>query len=284
MKLLYLRKSLLLMALVLVSLLSTGCGGDKGLSVNKEFKSVAELKESELTALSQKSFYFGHQSVGVNVVDGLKMLMADYPLLKLNIEVSEDPSMVQTGAFLHSRIGENGKPKTKITAFENVLDNGFGNKVDVAFLKFCYVDTNQPVVVEDLFQDYKNRIAALKVKYPLTTFVHFTMPIRTVPTGWKVTIKNLIGKDIPAQQANALRGQFNELLRAEYLGKEPVFDIARFESVVSTGKHYGFKQDGKHYEALAPENTYDGGHLSDQGKRWIAEQLIVFLAALEYKS
>jgi len=255
------------------------------LSTSEKFKSVAELNDSDFAVLSEKSFFFAHQSVGVNVVDGLALVIADYPALKLNIETSRNPESVQPGVFLHTRVGENRKPKTKIAAFERILGDGIGDQVDVAFLKFCYIDADQSSSAEDIFESYKSSIEALKLKYPNTTFVHFTMPLRTVPTGWKVKIKNVIGKAISEQMDNAVRGDYNELLRKEYLSIEPVFDIAYLESIaLGAGVSHGFKHNGKRYQTLALENTYDGGHLSDQGKRWIAEQLIVFLVNLEYKS
>lgn len=259
----------------------SGCSDSVG-SEGMTFTRLHDLSEDKLNAVSSKSYFFGHQSVGRNMLDGLRMVMEDNPTLKLDIRNSESVSNVAPGAFLHSNVGKNRFPQTKIDQYQSALEGGLGNSVDAAFLKFCYVDLaneNDPV---ELFQTYKASVEALKLKYPETRFVHFTLPLKSVPTGLKVSVKNLIGKEIPQQMDNIKRAQYNELLREAYVGVDPVFDIARYESIdPATGEAFTFKYDGKEYEAMSPGNTYDGGHLSDKGKRWIAEQLIVFLASLD---
>lgn len=246
-------------------------------------QTLAELPADKIAALSSHSFYFGHQSVGKNIMDGLTQLLPEYPNIKLQIVEGENPDSLTSGVFLHSRIGKNRAPITKIDAFEHVLDTGIGNKADAAFLKFCYVDAAHGTDVKQIFADYKSRIETLKARYPQTVFVHFTMPLKTVPEGFKTSVKLLIGKDIPDYMDNANRTRFNDMLRAEYGGKEPIFDIAHLESIAN-GKASVYEYKGQKVEALVPAYSNDGGHLSDAGKRWIAEQLLVFLAELHYKS
>lgn len=270
-----------LAGLVVVLSLLVGCSGqdERG---EVMYKRLADIPAEKLAALSEKSYFFGHQSVGRNMLDGLRMVMEENPVVKLNVVEGEDSSLLQPGVFLHANLGKNREPGTKMDAYVNAMEGGLGGKVDTAFLKFCYVDMERSGDPAQLFAQYKSEVNALQVKYPDTTFVHFTLPIKTVPTGLKVTIKNLIGKEVPQQLDNVKRAEFNELVRAEYKGKEPLFDIAHLESVAaSTGEKTTFQQDGKVIEAMAPENTNDGGHLGDEGKRWIAEQLIIFLAGLE---
>lgn len=257
-----------------------GCSGQEGDS-DVVYSRLADVPAEKLASLSQKSFFFGHQSVGRNMLDGLRMLKEENPALKLQIVEGEDPSLLQPGVLLHANLGKNREPGTKLDAYVKAMDGGLGGKVDAAFLKFCYVDMEHSGDPDQLFAQYKQEVEALKAKYPDTTFVHFTLPIKTVPTGFKITIKNLIGKEVPQQLDNLKRAEFNELMRQEYEGKEPLFDIAHLESIApSTGSQTTFKQDGKVVEAMAPENTDDGGHLAEAGKRWIAEQLVVFLANL----
>ncbi|HVK98839.1 MAG TPA: hypothetical protein VM553_03465 [Dongiaceae bacterium] len=263
-----------------LAVLLWGCSGENA-EVKLNYGRLADVPAAKLEALGQQSFYFGHQSVGRDIMDGLGRLLAEHPEVKLNIVEGERPDQVQPGVFLHSRIGQNEHPQTKIDAFEQVLASGIGGTANVAFLKFCYVDLDQSGNPQDLFNRYQASVTALKAKYPATRFVHFTLPVRTVPTGWKVQIKNLIGREVPEQLDNLKRQQFNDLLRQTYGGKEPVFDLARLESIAAdTGKSHSFKLEGQTVEAMAPVNTNDGGHLGDAGKRWIAEQLVVFLATL----
>lgn len=246
-------------------------------------KKLSDLPAEKLQNLSSRSFYFGHQSVGKNITQGMAMVLPEYPNIQLKVVEGETPESLAPGVFLHSRIGKNRAPITKVEAFERVMDGGIGNQADAAFVKFCYVDAVHGADVKQIFADYKKSIDTLKARYPETTFVHFTMPLKTVPEGVKTSIKMLIGRDIPEYQDNAVRTQFNEMLRAEYNGKEPVFDIARLEAMAQ-GNYKVFEYEGQKVEALNPAYTYDGGHLSDEGKRWLAEQLLVFLAELNYKS
>lgn len=246
-------------------------------------KMLADLPAEKLQALSSRSFYFGHQSVGKDITDGLAKVLSEHPNLKLNIVEGENAASLTPGVFLHSRIGKNREPNTKIQAFEKVLDSGIGTLADAAFVKFCYVDATHGTDVNKLFTDYKSSVESLKSRYPKTVFIHFTMPLRTVPDGIKANVKRMLGSDMPEYMDNANRTRFNELLRAEYAGKAPVFDIARLESM-TPAKTSVYQYQGQKVEALSRIYTSDGGHLSDEGKRWIAEQLLVFLAELNYKS
>lgn len=270
-----------------VATVLTACGGVSEVTEKSAYKSLSDVPAESLAALSERSYFFGHQSVGVNIVEGLSLVLQDRPDIKVEVVQAEDAEQVRPGVFVHSRIGKNREPKTKIQAFTTILDSGVGEKADAAFVKFCYLDAGSTsnMAVEELFAEYKHNIKLLQAKYPGTQFVHFTIPLRTVPEGIKVRIKNLLGRDIPEYEDNAQRGKFNAMLRAEYFGKEPLFDVAHLESIVPKEMTaHTFSYQGQRYETLAPDITYDGGHLNDEGRRWLAEQLLVFLAELEYKS
>lgn len=271
-----------LCALGLVLTLLGGCTDNNTGGEKMTFTSLQDIPAGKLEALSGKTYFFGHQSVGRNMLDGLRMVMADNPAVKLTIVEGDTGESASDGAFVHANVGENRDPASKLQHFGSALEAGLGNQADAAFLKFCYVDLTKAGDPEALFKQYQASIETLKSRYPETTFVHFTLPLRFVPIGFKQTIKNLVGKEIPQQQDNIKRNQYNQLLREAYAGKEPIFDIAHLEAVdPTTGQYYTFTYGGETYEALSRGNTYDGGHLNDTGKRWIAEQLIVFLANLD---
>lgn len=252
---------------------------------NVKLDSIKSLTESDFERVSNSSYFFGHQSVGRNMLDGLRQLKEEYPALKLDIVEAGDAELVKPGAFLHLNVGENRKPDTKLNEFYSVVDSALGNKVDSAFLKFCYVDLERNGDPQVLFDNYVAKIEELKASHPETTFVHFTLPVKSIPTGVKPTIKRLIGWDFPQLEDNYKRSLYNKMLREKFEGKEPIFDLALYESVApSTGKKTVYSYKGEKVEAMAEENTYDGGHLTDAGKKWIAEQFVVFLANLERKS
>jgi lysophospholipase L1-like esterase len=123
-------------------------------------------------------------------------------------------------------------------------------------------------------------LSDLETKYPRTTFVHVTMPLTTIQTGWKVPVKRLIGKPIDGYADNAKRNEYNELLRTEYAGKSPFFDLAAIESTFPDGRRMSFGQDGRTYYAMAPANTVDGGHPNEVARRLVAARLLVLLAEL----
>lgn len=261
---------------------SVSCEGGKMSA--KEVTSVKNIPESKLQKLSDKKIYFGHQSVGYNIVDGLKDIMKENPAIKLNIVDAADPDAFKMPVFAHSVVGQNTKPDSKVDDFSRLMEQGIGNKADMAFLKFCYVDVDEKTDVQKVFDYYKNRLAQLKGKYPNTTFIHFTMPLVSKQTGIKIwlkdTIKKIIGRPVRNYSINIMRNQFNDMLKKEYEGKEPIFDLARIESTLSDGRQLTLTKDGATFYSMLPEYTYDGGHLNEKGRKIAAQELLLFLANL----
>jgi hypothetical protein len=110
--------------------------------------------------------------------------------------------------------------------------------------------------------------------------VHVTVPLAVVQTGPKATIKRLLGRKRWGADANIVRHRYNELLRHEYGGKEPLFDLAAIEATRVDGGAATFDEGGATYPMLAPEYASDGKHLSDLGARWVAAHLVKVLAGL----
>ena len=69
------------------------------------------------------------------------------------------------------------------------------------------------------------------------------------------------------------------MLRKQYDGKEPLFDLAKIESTLTDGMRLSYKKDGKSIFALIPDYTHDGGHLNEYGRKIVAEQLLIYLAS-----
>ena len=124
-------------------------------------------------------------------------------------------------------------------------------------------------------------MSLLKNKYPKTTFVHITVPLVTTKATWKTWIKKLIKKEfIWEYDNNVARNKYNELVRKEYDGNEPVFDLAKVESTYPDGKRAEFERNGERHYSLVPDYTHDGGHLNASGRKIVAEQLLILLANL----
>ena len=246
-----------------------------------KFPSIKDVPASAWEKLSQKKIYFGHQSVGFNIIDGIKDLMKKNPQIRLNIVETNNPADFKVKLFVHSMVGKNHDPESKISDFEKLMEKGVGSAADIAFFKFCFVDIGAETNVINLFTKYKNSLGQLKRKYPETTFIHVTVPLRTSKTSFKTLIKKILGKkDIWEYDRNINKNEFNQLLRKEYEGKETVFDLAMIESTYSDGRMSTFKKEGQIYYSLVPDYSNDGGHLNDAGSKKVAEQLLILLANL----
>jgi len=242
--------------------------------------SIKDVPNSSWEKLSQKRIYFGHQSVGFNIIDGIKDLMKEHPEIKLNIVESADASDLKVGTFEHSRVGKNADPKSKVEEFTRFVEQGIGKNADFSALKFCYVDVRADTNVKNVLKDYESFMAKVEKEFPKMTVVHFTVPLTRTKTTWKTIVKKIIGRKTWEYDDNIKRNEYNDLLRKEYSGKEPVFDLAQIESTYPDGKRCTFSKNGKTYYSLVPEYTNDGGHLNEKGRRIVAEQLLIFLTSL----
>ena len=271
---------LLFTTFIAISLISCDSGG-KMPEKTTHSPSIKDIPDSAWKKLSKKRIYFGHQSVGFNIIDGIKDVMRENPQIKLNVVETSDPSEFNTPLFAHSRVGKNIDPKSKIDAFANFMENGIGNMADITFFKFCYVDVTARTDVERVFADYKNTISRLRESYPGTMLIHVTAPLTVTKTTFKTWIKKIIRKkDIWEYDDNIKRNQFNELLKKEYTGKEPIFDLSKIESTFPDGTRSSFTKDGRPYYSLISDYTHDGGHLNEKGRKIVAEQLLLLLANL----
>lgn len=260
------------------ALLASGCGGGSVDSAPTRSDFVDRLSADDRARLASMRVAFGHQSVGYDILAGVQDITKSSPALKINIVESTDLSAA-TG-ITHFRAGKNEFPMTKTEEFVRILDGAAATPPDVALLKFCYIDANPNTDIQAVFANYREAFKGLRARHPKTAFVHVTMPLRTVQTGWKVRVKNLIGRPIGGYADNAKRHEYNQLLRAEYGGREPLFDLAAIESTRADGTRMTFTTNGQPAFALAPEYTYDGGHLNEPGRRYVAEQFLLTLAQI----
>lgn len=252
--------------------------------MNNAQKTIKEVPPGALETLASKRIFFAHQSIGFNIIEGLEELKRSDP--GINIEASEAPrpDTFRKPVLGHIRAGKNRSPESKLEAFEAALSGGIGEKVDIAFVKFCYLDINSRTDINEVLVKYKETMTRLKTKYPKIRFVHFTVPLMSSATGVKASLKRLLGMEMKSELDNMKRNSYNELLRKEYLGNEPLFDIAEIESTYGDKSRSSFRMDGKTYYSLAPEYTNDGGHLNETGRKLVAERLVIFLSGLAGQS
>jgi hypothetical protein len=245
--------------------------------------SIDDVPKACWTALAGKRIFFGHQSVGYNIIDGIRDIVKEHDYIKLNVVETRGPAEFDRPLLAHAQVGRNQNPASKIEDFTNIMDAGIGGKADIAFFKFCYVDVTRNADPKKIFDRYSTAMENLKRRYPRTRFVHVTVPLCSTPKGieknLKQCVKSLIGRP-GVLDDNLMRERYNELLRDAYSGKEPVFDLALTESINAKGlRCYAVKGTEK-VPVLAPEYTDDGGHLNTLGRRKAAEQLLIVLAEI----
>lgn len=229
--------------------------------------------------IASKRIYFGHQSVGNNILAGVRLLAKESGH-ELNIVQGTDPAQLNRPAILHSPVGENEKPNTKNESFARVMTHELRGKPEVAFYKYCYVDVKRDTNPEQLFADYKKTVDTVLAANPQLTMVHITTPLTVNQTGPKAWLKQVLGKPVAGLRENQVRARFNELLYKEYGGKAPIFDLAKYESTREDGSRSSYEVDGKTYYSLAPEYSDDGGHLNERGQRFVAAHFLRFLSQL----
>ena len=239
-------------------------------------ENLKKIPQKNWDQLSKQRIYFGHQSVGYNMMDGIEIILKENQNIKLLIKKGKDPDFFKLPVFAHDNNGSNRDTKAKIDDFCNTLEDGLGNVVDIAGFKFCYVDINNDSDIKGIFEYYKMKMNEISLKFPKVKIIHFTVPIKSLQAGPKGFLKKLLGKDIGIKD-NIARQQFNELIINEYKD-QLVFDLAKAESTYSDGSREYSEVDSKKIFTMIPAYTNDGGHLSKKGKLIIGGEFLMYLA------
>jgi hypothetical protein len=240
-----------------------------------------ELRQSDLKAdlgvLAGARVYFGHQSVGGNILDGLRALALESGVALRVVEVPDGLRDALPGV-VHGKVGKNRQPETKCDAFGRFL-KGDTARWDAALLKFCYSDLGESGEGDPvrLLEIYDRTVAAVRDTRPDVLLIHATLPLLSDGLGKRDRARKLLGFGTSNDPDNVTRNRFNEMLRAKY-AREPIFDVAWAESTRPDGTRSGFRKDGKLVYTMAPEFTFDEGHLTDTGQRWVAREFARALA------
>ena len=265
-----------MLSLALCAAPLASCGADGGASplrasvAPSPFESVEPAKWERLAS---RRIFFGHQSVGRNVLDGVRAIAAERPDLGIRVVATDDPAREPGPALMEARVGKNRDPASKDRAFAAMVARGMDEAGSIAAYKYCYVDVRPDTDVEALFRAYAANVDAVRARHPRLTVVHITLPLMTEKR-WTVKerVKRLLGREVE-EDLNPRRHRFNELLRARYAGSGTVFDLAALQATRPDGSR-------SRVPALAPEWASDEGHLNQAGQRHVAEHFLAFLARL----
>lgn len=202
-------------------------------------------------ALRGARVFFGHQSVGGNIIEGASALGYSFS----SVSASSDFAMPKLG---EAPVAENHDPHRKISSFsELLLGAKIGLRADVAGFKLCYVDFGDVGKLAGLREKYVATMVAIKKEYPALRLFHVTPPLTT-----------------KSAAENRARLGFGTWLKSTYAAKDVVFDLAAVEST----KEGGFACDEDGIAALCPEYASDEGHLGKQGAQRAAKAFLYALA------
>ena len=167
--------------------------------LGSEAYDVASAKADQLERVAGLRIFFGHQSVGENILDAAPDVFAAAGLAAPEFVESENPATASGPAILHTFIGRNGDALGKIAEFDRIMRSGMGNSVDVATFKLCFVDIRDGADTTAVFEAYRDTLSALERDYPDVTFLYTTVPLTTEFGGplerAKRRVKDILGRD-----------------------------------------------------------------------------------------
>ncbi len=267
-------KRFMMSALFIFIVLLSGCSEHKkGELIVNDDKSLKE----DLKILGQQRVFFGHQSVGGNIMDGLREIITENSDSTLRVQKRDSTLNLHSAFFLEGLIGENLHPKTKCDDFIKAVDELAPEGLTIALMKFCYLDVSAQTDPDKVFNDYSATVRSLQQKNPSITFVHVTAPLTAEADILRRVYRFLRGRSIDHNADNAARQKFNERIRKEF-PNEPVFDLAAIESTRPDGTREIFKTDSGTFFGLAKEYASDEGHLNEFGRKIAARELVHALA------
>ncbi len=142
--------------------------------------------------LREQSIFFGHQSVGYDIVQGIREVISRRVGANLRIVETRNADEIRGPMLAHARIGRNGDPLSKIEEFQALMKGGLEDKVDIALFEFCYVDVGIRSNPDAIFASYCQAMDRLKVRFPKVTFVHVTVPMHGLPRTTKGRLKTSV--------------------------------------------------------------------------------------------
>lgn len=224
----------------------------------------------DLRTLAERKVFIAHNSVGGQMLKGVAALAEE---LGVPLAMRYQGDLAGFDGFSHGDVGDNGKPFGKVDDFVGRLMPRFGGKAQYAAMKLCYVDFSYAPTPQQIFERYKAGMARARAANPGVTLVHMTAPLCNAA-------------DAKGDPKSALaREQFNRLLRAEYRGKEPVFDLALAQATDAAGAVQTATlalPGSPKVQVEAPAWTAGGDncHLQPAGQRHVGAALVRFLASL----
>ncbi len=237
---------------------------------------IHQIPQAALDNVRTQDILFLHQSVGKGLTGaddssghGLDELETEnsgrYSLPRTFADCNPDV-LDETWFESHNGLGHtlaggrygNFHPDDKVSDFNNKIRNeGFSTRVDIAMMKFCYVDFEN-YTAQHNWDLYRPIMDALEQDYPGIIFVWCTAPMVAYETG---------GQDNPG--LNTKINGYNAFVRNYCIANNKIlFDIADIESHRADGAYCTDPAHGGEY--LAPDWVGGRGHNNAAGYKRLA--------------
>lgn len=244
-----------------------------------------EALEGEMAKVAGYRIFFGHQSVGGNIVQGLDDLKRLSGAEDFTIVHYRPGDALPAAFFAETPVGANQHPQSKFDEFTRLVDSDLAGKIDIALVKICYVDIGpgSDADAEAVFRGYAKAVKTLEAEHPGLVIIPVTSPLLARAEGQgtldylKVKIKRLLGREDDNEQRSAFSVRIRDAFR-----DRPIFDLSAVESTYPDGSRETYGKDGR-IEGLIPAYTSDGGHLNELGRKRAARELIRVLAKVDVR-
>ena len=144
--------------------------GEIPMEVNSSITNIKLFQETNI--------YFGHKSVGNNIIKGIRAIASENKRNDLIIYRLDEEEKLPENYFVHSSIGKNGDPISKIREFQTNIDSLIKENLKIAMMKFCFADFDNNSDIDGVFQTYVTTIDSIKNDYPDLIIIHFTIPLK----------------------------------------------------------------------------------------------------------
>lgn len=281
--------------LIPMAFLLGGCASDESLNPEPTSSSCAAaptraglpcgsdgpVTKGELEPLLHVRFLFGHQSIGMSLLDATPAIFEGVGLVPPKVANTEWPEVRDTTTdpvFAQAWIGANGNPIGKIVDFAAQFDKPNGNTYDIALMKLGAADFSSSSDVVEVFDTYTSTMERLERAHQNTIFLYSTATLTTEGDDWTSIDESQLGNLAEPGTDNALREKYNDMIRERYASSGRLFDIADLEAQIGHGQVSAQAQDGMYYRVMNPKLSSDGLHLTTAGAEEIATSLMRLLA------
>jgi hypothetical protein len=245
-------------------------------------RTVRDIPDSAWTRLGSRTIVFGDRALGADLLEGVRVWQAREPKVRLTL-IPVPPggrrSLGDAQAMRPTAAGGEAGAEQKTGDFVTYLTSPEGERTDLAFHMYSQVDFGPDCDPAAIFARYQARMEQLHRQRPRLLLAHITAPL-SMRDPWLVRLFQRLAGRPTADQLNAKRAAFNALLRSAYGGRDPIFDLAGYQSTGPDGRRTWVMSGGRPTPYLAAAWAGPASRLNPAGQEAISEQFLAFLAGI----